>query len=245
MIEGLRRGRPAFLASVTNADEAGFALVGGADVIDCKDPSSGALGALDEAIVREIVARIAGRLPVSATVGDLPAEPATIVAAVSSMAATGVDVVKIGFFGDRDPRLAIEALGKEKHARARLVAVLMADKKPDYALVPILAANGFVGVMLDTADKSAGSLTSTLPAGGLSKFVQAARASNLICGLAGSLRMEDIAGLADLDPDVLGFRGALCAMGRVSKLDPTRVAAIRLEIDRAREAETAREKSVA
>ena len=46
MIEGLRRGRPAFLASVINADEADIALEGGADIIDCKDPASGALGAL-------------------------------------------------------------------------------------------------------------------------------------------------------------------------------------------------------
>ena len=60
MIYGLRQGRPAFLASVTNAAEAETALAGGADIIDCKDPSSGALGALDLAAVREIVTRIDG-----------------------------------------------------------------------------------------------------------------------------------------------------------------------------------------
>lgn len=245
MIDGLTRRRPAFLASVTSADEASLALAGGADLIDCKDPSAGALGALPEAVVREIAACVAGRLPVSATVGDLPPEPDTLVEAASGMARTGIDIVKVGFFGDGDPRPAIAALGRVKHPRARLVAVLMADQAPDYELIPYLAAHGFVGVMLDTANKTGGRLTTVFPAGGLSKFVLAARKSNLMCGLAGSLRMEDIAGLASLGPDVLGFRGALCETGRASKLDPTRVAAIRLEIGRAQNADTAREKSVA
>jgi uncharacterized protein (UPF0264 family) len=245
MIDGLKRRRPAFLASVTNADEASFALAGGADVIDCKDPSSGALGALSEMAVREIVARVAGRLPVSATVGDLPPDPDVLGSAASAMAATGVDIVKIGFFGERDPRATIAALGRENFARARLIAVLMADQNPDYELISHFAAHGFAGVMLDTAEKASGRLTSTLPVGGLSKFIQSARAHNLLCGLAGSLRMEDIAGLASLGPDVLGFRGALCTAGRTSQLDPTRVAAVRLEIGRAREADTAQERSVA
>ncbi|HVX34908.1 MAG TPA: (5-formylfuran-3-yl)methyl phosphate synthase [Hyphomicrobium sp.] len=245
MIDGLTRRRPAFLASVTSADEASLALAGGADVIDCKDPSAGALGALPHAVVREVAACVAGRLLVSATVGDLPPEPDVLVEAASAMARTGIDIVKIGFFGDGDARPAIAALGQTKYARARLVAVLMADQTPDYELIPYLAAHGFAGVMLDTATKTGGRLTTMLPAGGLSRFVSLARSSNLMCGLAGSLRMEDIAGLASLDPDVLGFRGALCETGRASKLDPTRVAAIRLEIGRAQNADPAREKSVA
>jgi uncharacterized protein (UPF0264 family) len=245
MIDGLTRQRPAFLASVTNADEANLAVAGGADVIDCKDPSAGALGALDPAIVRDVAARLAGRLPVSATVGDLPAEPDALVEAASRMARTGIDIVKIGFFGGSDARPAIAALERVKHSKARLVAVLMADQNPDYELIPYLAAHGFAGVMLDTANKAGGRLTTTLPPGGLSTFVLTARKSGLLCGLAGSLRMEDIAGLASLGPDVLGFRGALCEAGRASKLDPTRVAAIRLEIGRARNADPAPEKSVA
>jgi uncharacterized protein (UPF0264 family) len=64
--------------------------------------------------------------------------------------------------------------------------------------------------MLDTANKAAGRLTTVLPANELSKFVLLARKSGLMSGLAGSLRLEDIAPLASLGSDVLGFRGALC-----------------------------------
>jgi uncharacterized protein (UPF0264 family) len=121
----------------------------------------------------------------------------------------------------------------------------MADQKPDFTLISHLAAHTFAGVMLDTADKSAGRLTSILAADSLSEFVETSRTHHLMCGLAGSLRMEDIAGLASHGPDILGFRGALCASGRTSQLDPTRLAAVRLEIGRARDTTTAQERSVA
>jgi len=245
MIDILKGRRPAFLASVTSAAEASLVLAGGADVIDCKDPSAGALGALPEAVVREIVEAVADRLPVSATVGDLPPQPRVLVDAAERMASTGVEIVKVGFFGDEDARPAIAALGKAKLGRARLVAVLMADQAPDFDLIPHLAANGFAGVMLDTANKAAGRLPTVLPANELSKFVLLARKSGLMSGLAGSLRLEDIAPLASLGSDVLGFRGALCETGRSSKLDPARVTAVRLEINRVQTIETTREKSVA
>ena len=245
MIEGLRQGRPAFLASVTSAAEAELALQGGADLIDCKDPASGALGALDHVAVREIVASVGGRAPVSATIGDLPADPAVLTAAASAMAETGIDIVKIGFFGDRDPRSAIEALGNERPARAHLVAVLMADRDPDFALLPLLAANGFAGAMLDTARKSSGSLTEVLSTARLAEFVSTAQAAGLSAGLAGSLKRGDVGKLAHLNADILGFRGALCAAGRTSALDAARVQAVRGEIERARTTSKARERSVA
>ena len=245
MIEGLRRDRPAFLASVMTAAEADIAFRGGAGIIDCKDPASGALGALDTRTVRDIVAVIAGRVPVSATIGDLPAEADAMVSAAAAMSATGVDIVKIGFFGDQDPRQAIAALGQESRPPIQLVAVLMADRNPDISLLPILANHGFAGAMLDTADKSAGRLTTVLSSDRLTEFVQVAAANGLSVGLAGSLQRGDIAGLARLGADVLGFRGALCTSGRASGLDPKHLAAVRHEFERARSASAAREKSVA
>ena len=43
------------LASVTSVDEALIALDAGVDMIDLKNPSTGALGALDPALVKDIV----------------------------------------------------------------------------------------------------------------------------------------------------------------------------------------------
>src|SRR3954447_6716394 len=86
------------LASVTGPDEAALMVAHGADIIDLKDPSNGALGALAPDVVRATVAAVHGRRPVSAVTGNLPMEPEAIVAAVETMARTGVDYVKVGLF---------------------------------------------------------------------------------------------------------------------------------------------------
>ena len=66
------------LASVTGPDEAAVALAHGADIIDLKDASRGALGALDRDVLRATVAAVGGRRPASAVTGDLPMEPDVI-----------------------------------------------------------------------------------------------------------------------------------------------------------------------
>jgi len=54
----------------------------------------------------------------------------------------------------------------------------------------------------------------------IAEFVELAKKEALICGLAGSLRLENIAELLPFDADYLGFRGALCNQhNRVGELD--------------------------
>ncbi len=203
--------RPRFLASVQSAHEAWDASEGGADVIDCKDARQGALGALPLATIRSIVGVIGGRLPVSATIGDLVPVPDRICAAATSVALTGVDYVKIGVFDGGEPMAAIAALGRTNLGRTRLVGLLLADRQPDFALIDDMARAGFAGVMLDTASKGQGALTDVMDRLRLGQFIGKARGAGLFVGLAGALRAGDIAELASLRPDILGFRGALCA----------------------------------
>lgn len=217
-----------FLASVRNEDEALLAMAGGADIIDCKEPRTGALGALPLDVVAHVRHVVPAHLPVSATIGDVPCEPAPVVAAVGAMAATGVDYVKIGFFPGGDARAVIAALKHQNIARAQLVAVLFADQQPDLSLVPDLASAGFAGVMLDTAAKAGGSLLAHQPLSNLSAFVKSARSAGVFAGLAGSLRLEDIDRLRAAEPDFLGFRGALCTGAqRAATLDARALAAVR------------------
>jgi uncharacterized protein (UPF0264 family) len=57
-------------------------------------------------------------------------------------------------------------------------------------------------------------------------------------GLAGSLRIGDIAPLAALGPDLLGFRGALCQPGgRAAQISTERVRAVRAALDEAAHAD--------
>ena len=78
-------------------------------------------------------------------------------AAARAAAATGVDIVKLGFFPGANHRALAESLAPLGEAGIRLVAVLMADRQPDLGLAANLAVAGFLGVMLDTADKQSGS----------------------------------------------------------------------------------------
>ncbi len=221
-----------FLASVRSADEADVALAGGADIIDAKEPAVGALGAVSSAVLRGIVARIAGRLPVSATIGDQELRADAVRAAVEATAAGGADIVKIGLFpGDLDGTLA--ALLPLTGRGVRIVAVLFGDRAPDLLGVPArCAAAGFYGAMIDTADKSAGPLTAHLDMPALAAFVVHARGCGLVSGLAGSLRLADITRLAPLGADYLGFRSALTVGGRHGDLDVGAVRAVRQALDR-------------
>ena len=121
--------------------EVAAAVALGADIVDLKDPAQGALGAWPIAEVRSAVAAIAGRCRCSATVGDLPmVAGARCSTAARAMAATGVDIVKLGFFAGGDQRSIARALTPAASEGARLVAVLMADQAPDLGLAPVLAA---------------------------------------------------------------------------------------------------------
>jgi dihydroneopterin aldolase len=82
--------------------------------------------------------------------------------------------------------------------------------------------------MLDTADKANGRLTTKASIATLSGFVKAAKERALMVGLAGGLEPPDVPRLLSLQPDFLGFRGALCASGRrEAGLDVHAVTAIR------------------
>lgn len=201
------------LASVTNAREAATALDAGADIIDLKEPANGALGAVSPAVQQEVVQLVAGRRPVSATVGDLPMVTETLSRAIEATANTGVDIVKVGLPYLEQHRDCLQALSGSAGRGVNIVAVLFAEQRPALHLLDELALAGCFGVMLDTADKSTGRLCSFAGQLSLSAFIRHTRALGLLSGLAGSLAVEDIRPLLDLNPDYLGFRGALCEAG--------------------------------
>ncbi|NOQ14943.1 MAG: hypothetical protein GQ583_10775 [Methyloprofundus sp.] len=209
------------LASVNSLEEAQIALQANIDIIDLKQPALGALGALDTQQVAAIVTEIAQRKPISATVGDLPMQAELIFDAVKQMADTGVDYIKIGFFPDQEWHEVIVKLQSLTQQSLKLIAVLFADQQPDFKAIKQLAEAGFSGVMLDTMNKSNGSLTQVMPFADIQQFVKIARQQQLLCGLAGSLRVADIPLLLPLGADYLGFRGALCTNHqRTAELDP-------------------------
>ena len=198
------------LASVSSVAEAASILTVGPDIIDIKDPCKGALGAVEPDVARAIVKRIAGQTMTSATIGDLPLQAAGIAAAIEKMQGTGVDIIKVGVFAEAMPDEVLRTIEDYVQTGVRIVLVFFADLKPALNDLSPLSALGIYGVMLDTADKSNGSLRTIINDKVLERFVRKARACGLMTGLAGSLKLKDIQPLLKIGPDYLGFRSALC-----------------------------------
>ena len=216
------------LASVTNVEEALMALDAGVDVIDLKNPAAGALGALSYGVIEDVVNSIDGRVTLSATIGDLPMEPALLLSSSKAMFDTGVDIVKIGFFGSDFHQECLNALSKLSQQGSKLIAVMLVDEPLDMQLLEPIAEAGFYGVMLDTARKNGDHLLTHISLQKIIDFVQKARGLGLQTGLAGSLQAAHISDLSKTRPSYLGFRGALCeASQRTSRLDPEKMRAIK------------------
>ena len=222
------------LVSVSSAAEASAALAGGADLIDAKDPRSGALGAVSVDVLRDICAKSAGARPVTAALGDAD-EEAAIEDTARVFAATGASFVKVGFFGiGSAARVATLTAGAVRGARAAghatcgVVAVAYADADRSANLAPaaiveVAAGAGAAGVLLDTADKDGPGLRALLPACALAAWVAAAHDTGLLVALAGRLTADDLSFVRDAGADIAGVRGAACDGGRTGNVSADRV----------------------
>jgi len=200
-----------WLASIQSLEEAQILLPALPDILDMKDPSKGALGALDVEIVTEIVEMIDSRCKTSATIGDLPMQLDVIKEAMINMSNSGVDYVKVGLFPDPGLMSCIAELKETvKTLNTPVIAVIFADKPPEESVIALLKESGFHGLMVDTAIKNGQHLLDHWDESTLVTFVKNVHKQNMLCGLAGALRAEDISVLKPLGADYLGFRSALC-----------------------------------
>jgi uncharacterized protein (UPF0264 family) len=219
------------LVSVVDAAEARVAAAAGADVIDVKDPSRGALGEAAPHVVRAVREATPPHLPVSAALGDGPFTPAVAVTLAGDAAASGAAFVKLGL-RETSLEAAAASIGA---ARARLPAGVhvvvagfadfaRAGAPHPRALPGLAVAAGAQGCLLDTAVKDGRGLFHWLGAPELKAFVEACRVRGLFSALAGSLRAEDLTRLVPIAPDLVGVRGAACVGDRVGgRVDAARV----------------------
>ena len=220
------------LASVRNLHEANIVYQGGVDIIDIKEPTHGALGAVPLNLLHYVVDELWEKCVISATIGDLSADTASIEDKVMQTAESGVDYVKVGMFSERHIENCLPNLVHCTNKGIAVVAVFFADMDfdTDYAIQTAKHAH-LKGVMLDTARKDSGSLLSNKNILQLEYFVNRAKQNDLLTGLAGSLSIEDIPSLLKANPDYIGFRTALCANNkRTSNLDHNAIQKIRKTI---------------
>jgi uncharacterized protein (UPF0264 family) len=208
------------LVSVRNAHEAELALVGGADLIDVKEPSRGPLGRADDATILAVVRQLAGRRPVSVALGewlDASAPPPA-----------GVQYVKWGLSGcgrrsDWSQRLARDI--RELAGDCRAVAVAYADWRRAASPPPAEIAErardiGCQAFLIDTFCKDGSTLLDWLTVPEIDALRQAA---GLPLALAGSLEARHFAQLRAAQPTWFAVRGAACRAERDGPLDADKV----------------------
>ena len=83
-------------------------------------------------------------------------------------------------------------------------------KRFEREVVNTLKESGFYGVMIDTSNKKLGNIFNHATTSDISNFVTKAKKLELLTGIAGSINESHINKIIKLNPNYMGFRGALC-----------------------------------
>jgi uncharacterized protein (UPF0264 family) len=218
------------LVSVRSAEEARSALVGGAAVIDVKDPEQGPLGLASTEIWDEVRKAVPSGTALSVALGELRdwMDPSSEASRRAPDHFRRFSFRKMGLSGLGDSwhdawEQARHLLG---HGPA-WVAVIYADWQraqaphPDHVLDAVLASEDCDGVLIDTFDKAHPSPVDLT----WQHWVERARSAGRLVALGGGIDLEAIRRLAPLRPDIFAVRGAACVDGnRRNAVDPRRVA---------------------
>jgi (5-formylfuran-3-yl)methyl phosphate synthase len=235
------------LVSVRSAAEVSAAVAGGADIVDAKEPSRGALGPVSPATLRAIAGRLPPGVPLSVALGD-PTDAGSVAAAIA--AADGLDprpreaYVKLGLAGVRDRTGAEELVARAVAAaagtalRPGVIVVAYADHAAAGALARdvvsrLAAVGGAQGVLLDTCVKDGRDLFSHVDRAELREWVLDTKRAGLLVAVAGSLTGDGFSGLAGLPVDVVGVRGAACLGGRAGQVVEAKVRLAKVALERA------------
>ncbi|MDQ2765689.1 MAG: (5-formylfuran-3-yl)methyl phosphate synthase [Gemmatimonadota bacterium] len=232
------------LVSVRNAEEARAALAGGAEIIDAKEPELGALGPVEIGVLREIVAAVGGVRPVSAALGDA-GDADALAREARAAAEVGAMFVKVGFADVRELSAVRERLARVMDGAlmptspCAVVAVAYADWDEVGGAAPstvlaAAAAEGAMGVLVDTVRKDGAGLFRCLGRAALGSLVREARARSLMVALAGRITVEDMAFAYEAGAEIVGVRGAACEHGRAGRVRESRVRELVTARDRLR-----------
>lgn len=241
-----RSGEPRLLVSVRNAPEALSALAGGADVVDVKEPSRGALGMADPCVIAEVIRAVAASqpsVPVSAALGETQA---WLDARAVPVLPPGLALVKLGLSGMAPRRdwsgewLAVRR--RFEHTAGRpldWIAAAYADhggagSPPVLEVIRTAADTGCRGVLVDTWAKQDRGLRGWASDEEIRGWIRAARSAGLLIALAGRLNAHDLCALSAHGADLFGVRSAACAgQDRAAAIAHARVADLRAVLGRA------------
>ena len=228
------------LVSPINVEEANICRLGGADIIDVKNPKEGSLGANFPWMI-SAVTEAAGDIPVSATIGDFNYKPGTASQAALGAAVSGAEYIKVGLYDIQTKEQALDMLSnivrtiRDFDENRKVVASGYSDYRRINSISPfelpeIGAKAGVDVVMMDTGIKDGRSTFEFMTEEELTKFVESARGFGLQAALAGTIKFEDIPALKRIAPDIIGVRGCVCGGDRNSVIKQELVEKLKAEM---------------
>lgn len=224
---------PKLLVSVKNDAEVGPALVGGAEIIDIKNPALGSLGMATPETMGKIVEAVKSQ---EKRIGESLFEPVSISAAMGETIdrleddslpklPSGLSLVKMGTAGLsrlpkwreawRDARNRIATVNDDS---LRWVAVSYvdwerADAPSPEEVIDAAVETDCAGVLFDTFQKDERHLWNWLTVEELTGFIARIRTHNLFAACAGKVHLGILEDLMRCQPDVIAIRSAGCRKG--------------------------------
>jgi uncharacterized protein (UPF0264 family) len=212
------------LISPKTVEEAKIVISAKVDLIDCKNPEEGSLGANFPWIIREMKNLIPNNSEqlLSATIGDFPNLPGSASLAALGAAVSGADIIKVGLKGPQNVEQGINLMQnvvkavKNYNKKIWVVTAGYADYKRmksnlDYLSIPTIAAESGADVaMLDTYIKDEKGLFDFLNVDELNEFKNKSHQLNLKIALAGNIKQDVLPKIRKINPDIIGIRSMVC-----------------------------------
>ncbi len=221
------------LISPVSYEEARSIVDSEVDIIDVKNVAEGSLGAQFPWRTRKVVELTRERgIRTSATLGDLPFKPGTAALAAFGAAHTGVTYIKAGLHGLNTYDEACAMMDAVRQA-VRMVsdtADVVASGYADWRRFDGLSAWDLIRaardtscdvVMVDTAIKDGKTLFDNMTFDEIREFIDKGKEAGLTVALAGSIKMDHANMLFELNPSLIGVRGAVCeGKSRKTRISP-------------------------
>ncbi len=230
---GSERAAPSLLVSVRSEWEIDAAIAGGADIVDLKEPSDGALAPTSVQLWQSVAQR-AGKHPLirfSAALGE--SKQARLIASGLPQRFAFAKVGPSGCGSQESLRQLWSDIRQLLSPQIELVAVAYADHLasgclPAEQVFALASECGFKRGLIDTYVKDGRSTIDLLGTAALQRLSQLAERHRLWWALAGSIRLDQAESLRrqnQIQPDCFAVRGDVCEAGRTGVLSVSRLAA--------------------
>jgi len=212
------------LISPKTIEEAKIVISSRVDIIDCKNPDEGSLGANFPWIIKamkDLLPKNSSQL-LSATIGDFPNLPGSASLAALGAAVSGADLIKVGLKGPNNVEEGIKLMKnvvkavRNYNKNIKVVTAGYADyarmnTSLDFLAIPTIAAESGADVaMLDTYIKDKKGLFDFLNVNQLIEFKKKANDLNLRVALAGNLTQSVLSKIRKIKPEIIGVRSMVC-----------------------------------